>query len=168
MTAPRAKALREFARLGEVASREAGEAYLVNALAPFILCGRLRALLERSPFERRFIVCASAMEGQFARASKTSFHPHLNMAKAALNMLVRTGAADLKGSNIFLSAVDTGWITDENPHPKASRLRGRGFVPPLDCVDGAARLYDPIARGLNEPDEPLCGHFLKDYAPHPW
>ncbi len=155
-------------RLGEVDWREAGEAYLVNALAPFILCGRLRELMQRSPFERRFMICASAMEGQFGRTSKTAFHPHLNMAKAALNMLVRTSATDLREHGIFLNAVDTGWITDENPHPKASRLRQDGFVPPLDATDGAARLYDPIARGLSQDEEPLWGHFLKDYAPHPW
>lgn len=154
--------------LGEVDTLEAAENYLVNALAPFVLSGKLRPLLKKSPHPRRFIVHASAMEGNFSRFSKTSRHPHTNMGKAALNMLVRTSAADLRTDGIYTNAVDTGWITDENPFPKATRLRDGGFVPPLDSLDGAARLYDPIAIGLNEAAEPVFGHFIKDYAPHNW
>jgi NAD(P)-dependent dehydrogenase (short-subunit alcohol dehydrogenase family) len=156
------------ARLGEVETLEAVENYLVNALAPFIISGKLRPLLQKSPASRKFIVCASAMEGNFSRQAKTVFHPQTNMGKAALNMMVRTSAADLALENIYLSAVDTGWITDENPFPKATRMRGNGFVPPLDSIDGASRLYDPIARGLNEPQTPQHGLFLKNYAPYDW
>jgi NAD(P)-dependent dehydrogenase (short-subunit alcohol dehydrogenase family) len=43
----------------------------------------------------KFIVNVSAMEGKFYRY-KTPNHPHTNMGKAALNMLTRTSAADLK------------------------------------------------------------------------
>jgi NAD(P)-dependent dehydrogenase (short-subunit alcohol dehydrogenase family) len=156
-------------RLGEVGTLEALEVHLVNAVAPFVLCGRLRPLLARSPFLRRFVVNVSAMEGQFARNSKTPRHPHTNMAKAALNMLTRTSAADFAKDGIYMNSVDTGWVTDENPHPTKLRVRERdGFYTPLDVIDGAARVYDPIARGVTEPEEPLWGHFLKDYAPYPW
>eukprot|EP00603_Paraphysomonas_imperforata_P014112 CAMPEP_0114479842 /NCGR_PEP_ID=MMETSP0104-20121206/16802_1 /TAXON_ID=37642 ORGANISM="Paraphysomonas imperforata, Strain PA2" /NCGR_SAMPLE_ID=MMETSP0104 /ASSEMBLY_ACC=CAM_ASM_000202 /LENGTH=41 /DNA_ID= /DNA_START= /DNA_END= /DNA_ORIENTATION= len=41
------------------------------------------------------------------------------MAKAALNMMTRTAADDFRKSNIFMTAVDTGWINDENPLEKA-------------------------------------------------
>ena len=67
------------------------EVQLVNSVAPFVLNSRLKPLLMRSPFARRFIVNVSAMEGQFRR-HKTVFHPHTNMAKAALNMMTRTSA----------------------------------------------------------------------------
>ena len=155
------------AHLGEVAALEAAQCYVVGALAPFILTGELRALMTRSPHARRFVVQASAMEGNFSRASKTARHPHTNMTKAALNMLVRTAAPDLRRDGVYCNAVDTGWITDENPHPAADRARQNGWVPPLDAVDGAARLLDPIFAGLNA-CQPLCGHFLKDYRVHSW
>jgi NAD(P)-dependent dehydrogenase (short-subunit alcohol dehydrogenase family) len=141
---------------------------VVNFIAPFMLCAGLKPLLERSPFAQRFIVNVSAMEGQFTRASKGIRHPHTNAAKAALNMLTRTSGADYAKDRIYMTAVDTGWITDENPFPKATRLRQNGFVPPLDAIDGAARVYDPIASALNQNVSPHFGIFLKNYFPYPW
>jgi NAD(P)-dependent dehydrogenase (short-subunit alcohol dehydrogenase family) len=155
-------------RLHEVGTLEMLEVQLVNAVAPFVLASRLKPLFLRSPFARRFIVNVSAMEGQFSRGTKTARHPHTNMAKAALNMLTRTSAADYAADGIYMTSVDTGWITDEKPHPVAERVRGEGFFTPLDCADGVARVYDPVARGVNEPGEPFFGVFLKDYAPYPW
>lgn len=155
-------------RLHEVGTLEMLEVQLVNAVAPFVLASRLKPLFLRSPFARRFVVNVSAMEGQFTRPTKTTRHPHTNMAKAALNMLTRTAAADYAADGIYMTSVDTGWITDEKPHPGAERARTEGFFTPLDCIDGAARVYDPVARGVNEPDEPFFGVFLKDYAPYPW
>lgn len=158
------------AKLGDVDTLEALEVHLVNAVAPFVLCARLRPLLCRSPFPRRFVVNVSATEGQFGGGSKAPRHPHTNMAKAALNMLTRTSARELREEGIFLTSVDTGWVSDDSPLPKAERKREvEQFYPPLDALDGAARVYDPIARGINEPDaEPFWGVFLKDYTPHPW
>lgn len=155
-------------RLGEIGTWEMLETHLVNAVAPFVLCGRLRPLLLRSPFARRFIVNVSAMEGQFGRASKTARHPHTNMAKAALNMLTRTSAADYATGAIYMNSVDTGWITDEKPFARKQRHQESGFHTPLDVLDGAARVYDPVARGILDPAEPVFGQFLKDYAPHSW
>lgn len=156
-------------KLDEVPLVEMVETQLVGFIAPFILNSRLKPLLAGSPFARRFIVNVSAMEGQFNRRSKTAFHPHTNMAKAALNMMTRTSAADYAEAGIFMNSVDTGWVTDENPHPKHRRIREeQGFFAPLDVVDGMARVYDPVARGVTEPETPLFGHFLKDYAPYPW
>ncbi|WP_407569444.1 SDR family NAD(P)-dependent oxidoreductase [Deinococcus altitudinis] len=156
------------ALLSEVGTREMLEVQLVNASAPFMLCSGLRGLLLASPFERRFIVNVSAMEGQFARRSKTDRHPHTNMAKAALNMLTRTSGPDLAKSGIYMTSVDTGWVTNENPHPKAERMAGLGFVPPLDVIDGASRIYHPIVSGLLQQGRPLFGVFLKDYRPYAW
>ncbi|GEM46866.1 SDR family NAD(P)-dependent oxidoreductase [Deinococcus cellulosilyticus] len=151
----------------QVSPLEMLEVQLVSNVAPFMLVSQLRSLLRQSPFERKFIVNVSAMEGQFARESKTEFHPHTNMAKAALNMLTRTSGQDYARDGIFMTSVDTGWITEENPHPKKSRLREGGFVTPLDVIDGMARIYDPIVQGL-QTDPPLSGCFLKDYRPYPW
>jgi NAD(P)-dependent dehydrogenase (short-subunit alcohol dehydrogenase family) len=154
-------------RVEEVDARELLEVQLCNTTAPFILVSRLRASLAASPARRTYIVNVSAMEGQFGRGYKGPGHPHTNMAKAALNMLTRTSAAEmLESDGILMTSVDTGWITDERPHPTKMRLAGEGFHAPLDLVDGAARVYDPIVRG--EAGEDLHGCFLKDYEPAPW
>jgi NAD(P)-dependent dehydrogenase (short-subunit alcohol dehydrogenase family) len=155
-------------KLGEVSTVEALEVHLVNSVAPFMLCGQLRPLFLCSPFERRFIVNVSAMEGQFGRNNKTPNHPHTNMAKAALNMLTRTSAKEYAEHGIYMNSADTGWITDENPYDKREHIRETtGFFAPLDIVDGASRIYHPVVQGINE-EVPLYGHFLKDYAPYRW
>ena len=151
----------------EVDALEMLEVQLCNAVAPFVLIGRLRASMAASPARRKYVVNVSAMEGQFGRGYKGPGHPHTNMAKAALNMLTRTSAQEmLEQDRILMTAVDTGWITDERPHPLKARLHQEGFAAPLDLVDGAARVYDPIVRG--ELGEDLFGVFLKDYAPGAW
>jgi len=153
-------------RVEEVDPIELLEVQLCNVTAPFILVGRLRGALAASPARRTYIVNVSAMEGQFTRGYKGPGHPHTNMAKAALNMLTRTSAQELRTDGILMTSVDTGWITDERPLPTKLRLADAGFHAPLDLVDGAARVYDPIVRG--EAGEDLHGCFLKDYEPGPW
>ncbi|WP_030411789.1 SDR family NAD(P)-dependent oxidoreductase [Streptomyces sp. NRRL S-1448] len=154
-------------KVDEVDPVELLEVQLCNMTAPFLLVSRLRPALSASPARRKYVVNVSAMEGQFSRGYKGPGHPHTNMAKAALNMLTRTSAREmLETDGILMTAVDTGWITDERPHPEKMRLAEEGFHAPLDLVDGAARVYDPIVRG--EQGEDLHGCFLKDYAPSPW
>lgn len=151
----------------EVDPIELLEVQLCNMTAPFILVGRLRPAMAAAEARRKYVVNVSAMEGQFSRGYKGPGHPHTNMAKAALNMLTRTSAQEmLETDGILMTAVDTGWITDERPHPQKMRLAEDGFHAPLDLVDGAARVYDPVVRG--EAGEDLFGVFLKDYEPSPW
>lgn len=140
---------------------------LCNSVAPFILVNRLRPAMATAAARRKYVVNVSAMEGQFAgRRYKGAGHPHTNMAKAALNMLTRTSAEEMLTDGILMTAVDTGWITDERPHHTKMRLAEEGFHAPLDLVDGAARVYDPIVQG--EAGVDLYGCFLKDYRPAPW
>jgi NAD(P)-dependent dehydrogenase (short-subunit alcohol dehydrogenase family) len=153
-------------RVGELDAAEVLETQLVNALAPTLLCDRLLPLLLASPHPRRYVVNVTAVEGRFTVRNKTSGHPHTNMAKAALNMLTRTSGPELAEQGVYMCSVDTGWITDENPLPKKARMAGDGFRTPLDIVDGAARVYDPIVRG--ERGEPSAGVFLKDYREAAW
>ena len=153
--------------IGEISELELLEVQLCNQTAPFILISRLRPSLAASPARRTYVVNVSAMEGQFGRRYKGPGHPHTNMAKAALNMLTRTSAAEMLDTDgILMTAVDTGWITDERPHATKVRLAEEGFKAPLDLVDGAARVYDPIVRG--EAGEDVHGVFLKDYVASPW
>ncbi|MEU4264443.1 SDR family NAD(P)-dependent oxidoreductase [Streptomyces argenteolus] len=151
----------------EVEPIELLEVQLCNSTAPFILISRLRPAMARTTAKRAYVVNVSAMEGVFSRGYKGAGHPHTNMAKAALNMLTRTSAQEMfEKDGILMTAVDTGWITDERPHPDKIRLAEEGFHAPLDLIDGAARVYDPIVRG--EEGEELYGCFLKDYAPAGW
>ncbi|MBB6120815.1 SDR family oxidoreductase [Nocardiopsis algeriensis] len=154
-------------RVGEIDPVEMLEVQLCNVSAPFLLVDRLRPALAASSARRTYIVNVSAMEGVFGRGYKGPGHPHTNMAKAALNMLTRTSAQEmLETDGILMTSVDTGWITDERPHPDKERLAEAGFHAPLDLEDGAARVYDPIVRG--ERGEDVYGCFLKDYAPAAW
>lgn len=154
-------------RVDEVDPLEMLEVQLANTTAPFLLISKLRPSLAASGARRTYVVNVSAMEGVFNRGYKGPGHPHTNMAKAAVNMLTRTSAREMfETDRILMTSVDTGWITDERPHPTKVRLAEEGFHAPLDLVDGAARVYDPIVRG--EAGEDLFGVFLKDYAPGAW
>ncbi|AKU19301.1 SDR family NAD(P)-dependent oxidoreductase [Luteipulveratus mongoliensis] len=157
-------------KVEEVNPLELLEVQLCNSTAPFILVSRLRPAMRAAVqhgARRAYVVNVSAMEGQFSRRYKGAGHPHTNMAKAALNMLTRTSSEEMfESDRILMTAVDTGWITDERPHDEKLRLAAEGWHAPLDLVDGAARVYDPIVRG--EAGEDLYGCFVKDFKPSPW
>lgn len=155
-------------KLGEVETLEMIEVQLVNSVAPFVLCSRLSKIMRKENTGMKHIINVSAMEGKFHRFFKEDRHPHTNMAKAALNMMTHTSALDLAKDGIYMNAVDTGWVTDEDPAEISKKKEEmHDFQPPLDIVDGAARVMDPLLDGINT-GKHWCGKFLKDYQPIDW
>ncbi len=151
----------------EVEPRELFEVTLVNSIAPFLLINQLIPNLEQSDRSAAFIINVSAVEGQFHVDWKRPHHPHTNMAKAALNMITRTCAESLAARKIYMNSVDTGWITNEFPHPQSEKMSEEGWVRPLDEIDGASRILDPVFQGVGG-GVFLYGKFLKDYKIAPW
>jgi NAD(P)-dependent dehydrogenase (short-subunit alcohol dehydrogenase family) len=113
------------------------------------------------------------MEGRFYKYKQPT-HPHTNMAKAALNMMTRTSASDFAKAGIYMTAVDTGWINDEKPAAAAAAdASTHNFQTPIDEIDAAARVLDPIIAPLlrlakGEEAKPPYGVFLKDYDVCEW
>jgi len=155
-------------KLGDIETPEMLEVQLVNAVAPFVLCNRLANLMKHDNTGQKHIVNVTAVEGKFYRFKKSDRHPHTNMAKAALNMLTHTSAGDFAKYGIFMNAVDTGWVTDEDPIALSQFKQDvHDFQPPLDIVDGAARVCDPFFDGILT-GKHWVGKFLKDYFPIDW
>jgi NAD(P)-dependent dehydrogenase (short-subunit alcohol dehydrogenase family) len=155
-------------KLGQIPVTEMIEVQLVNAIAPFVLVNHLVGLMRKDYTGKKQIINVSAMEGKFHRFFKEDRHPHTNMAKAALNMMTHTSALDFAKDGIYMNAVDTGWVTDEDPAELSQKKQElHDFQPPLDIVDGAARVLDPLFDGINT-GKFWCGKFLKDYFPIDW
>ncbi len=155
-------------KLGQIPVTEMIEVQLVNAIAPFVLVNHLVGLMRKDYTGKKQIINVTAMEGKFHRFKKEDRHPHTNMAKAALNMMTHTSALDFAKDGIYMNAVDTGWVTDEDPAELSARKQElHDFQPPLDIVDGAARVLDPLFDGINT-GKYWCGKFLKDYFPIDW
>lgn len=153
--------------ISEVSTAELLEVHAVNTFVPFVLIQRLESLLLNSPHQDRYVVNVNAMEGQLNTHMKTPRHPHTNMAKAGMNMVTRTCGEPFARRGIYMNSVDTGWVTNEFPLQRTRKMENEGFEPPLDEIDGASRVLDPIFQGVGG-DEYVYGKFLKDYRETTW
>jgi NAD(P)-dependent dehydrogenase (short-subunit alcohol dehydrogenase family) len=147
-------------RDSEVSALELVEAQLINAVAPFLLTSRLKPLLQKNA--PSFVVNVTSQEGRFEQKRKSEFHPHTNMAKAALNIFTRTIADEYRRLGVYVNAVDPGWVSLQH-----SSQAPAGIAAPFDFEDAAARVLDPVIGYLA--DGTLhSGQLLKDFQPAPW
>lgn len=147
--------------MGNIQIEECVECMAINALAPFHLNQQLKSLLKNA--NGAYIINVSSMEGVFNWTNKSDRHPHTNMAKAALNMMTRTGAISYAKDKIYMVSVDTGWVTNEFPYGHNDFIHDA----PLDNIDGACRILDPIFEYYNHGIS-THGVFLKDYVIQQW
>ena len=158
--------------LDEIPFQEFTEVQIINAWTPYYLCVKLKPLMEKSPFPDRYIVNVSSVEGIFNHFKRTT-HPHTNMAKAALNMMTRTCGKYYKQSGIYMTGVDTGWVSPMNEFAHLldknnAKVFEKEYVNiPLDELDGAMRCIHPIIEGVMKKNF-IYGHLLKDYKMTNW
>ena len=153
--------------LEEISTQELLEVNLINHISPYMLLKALTPCMEKSTFKQRFVVNVTSSEGQFSYGNKTMFHPHTNMTKAALNMLTRTSAMEYEQKGIFMTSVDVGWVSTGVSEKRRKNQFERGMIPPLDAVDGAARIMYPIREGIVN-NTWLSGVLLKNYTITEW
>lgn len=155
-------------RLEEVSMLELIEVNLINQIAPYTLIKEFLPLLKASENQFKFIINVTSTEGMFSHLNKTIYHPHTNMTKAALNMLTRTSAKDFEKDNISMNSVDVGWVSTGAIEPLRKRQFEEGYVPPLDPVDGAARIFHPIIDTFKNNNISFSGCLLKDFKIENW
>ncbi|MEN0053128.1 MAG: SDR family oxidoreductase [Mucilaginibacter sp.] len=153
--------------LTEIGLEELLEVNLINQISPYRMIAGLKSLMINSPHAERFVINVTSSEGQFNYPYKTIFHPHTNMTKAALNMLTRTTAPDFIKDGIYMTGVDVGWISTGAVESKRALQFERLKIPPLDPLDGAMRIIQPITDVLAG-NKTLFGILLKDYKPAAW
>ncbi len=154
-------------KLEEIGLEELLEVNLINQISPYLMVSELKPLLESSTHAEKFIINVTSSEGQFKYPNKTVFHPHTNMTKAALNMMTRTSAEDFIDSQIYMNAVDVGWVSTGAHEEKRARLFENMQIPPLDSVDGAMRIIHPIL-AIKNGNKDLFGKLLKNHIEVDW
>ena len=158
--------------LDEIPLEEFIEVQIINAWTPYYLCAKLKPLMMKSPFPDKYIVNVTAVEGIFNHF-KRSTHVHTNMAKAALNMLTRTCGKYLEKCGIYMTCVDTGWVSHMNEMNKIidneekDKSEYEMATVPLDELDGAMRVLHPIIEGIKN-KKYFSGILLKDYVKSKW
>ena len=157
--------------IDEIPFQEFLEVQIINTWTPYYLCVKLKPLLEKSPFKDKYIVNVSSIEGIFNSIRRSSFHPHTNMAKAALNMMTKTCGSYYKKSKIYMTSVDTGWVSPMNNagvvFKKKDNFENEIKNLPLDEIDGAMRVLFPIIEGIVN-KKYLYGILLKNYTQVNW
>lgn len=131
-----------------ISQKELEEVHRINAIAPFIAVKIFLPLLQNSNNVVPYIIHVHAREGIFD-THKSEFHIHTNMAKASLHMFTKClkdcKYKTINNELIRIHGTNPAWFSvDEYYKDKCPWI-----VPPLDEVDGAARVLYPLFKELN-------------------
>jgi len=130
-------------KIEEISQQELEEVHRINAIAPFLLVKHMMPLLQKNEQFIPNIIHVHAKEGVFD-TNKGNIHIHTNMAKASLHMFTKClhdcKYKTLAGKNISIYGIDPGWISVDEYYKNNKPW----IVPPLDEVDGAARILFPL------------------------
>lgn len=132
-------------RLQDLEQKEIEEVLRVNAVAPTLLIQQMIPLMEFS--ESPYIINVHAKEGLFT-IDKSGNHIHTNMAKASLAMLTKcllsSKLKTIKGTPFSIHGCDPGWFSIDEYYEDHRPW----IIPPLDEIDGAARILYPLFKNL--------------------
>jgi NAD(P)-dependent dehydrogenase (short-subunit alcohol dehydrogenase family) len=116
-----------------------GDAFIAtlatNTLAPLRLAQALLPAISRSG--RKIIANQSSRMGSIADNGSGGFYAY-RASKAALNMVTKCLAEDLKGAGVIAVALHPGWVQTRMGGPNAP-------VTPEDCVAGQQRVLEGLS-----------------------
>ncbi len=121
---------------------EMEQVYRINTVAPTLVIQRLLPLMKEA--DNPYIINVHAREG-LLDVSKCSVHVHTNMAKVGLAMLTKCLKKDPAmvtndGTKFRIHGCDPGWLSIDEYYEENRPWT----VPPLDEIDGAARILYPV------------------------
>ena len=129
-------------KIGDYTQHEMEELFRINSVGPVLLTQALMPLLQKA--KKPYLINVHAKEGLFD-VCKTESHIHTNMSKASLAMFTRCMARARSRNKVSVHGCDPGWISiDEYDLGESPWI-----VPPLDEIDGAARILFPLWKNLN-------------------
>ena len=102
--------------LGDIDFADALRTYEVNALGALRVTTAVLPNLRRA--EGAKIISVTSGMGSIAENRSGSFYAY-RMSKAALNMMARTLAADLRGAGIASAVINPGWVRTDMGGPSA-------------------------------------------------
>ena len=85
----------------------------------------------------------------FSRGTKTDKHPHTNMAKAALNMLIKNLAIEMKRTHqgAVVVGLHPGTVDTDLSTPFQSNLPDGQVVPPAQAAGNLLAVIDSLEPG---------------------
>ncbi len=140
------------ATIDKIHKDEILEAVMINQLVPTLIVQKLLPIMTNP----KFVINVTANEGQFY-GKKTDKHVHVNMCKAAMNMMIRT-LSETDDSNLNVFCIDPGFVSGINSYSTF----------PLDMYDGASRVLHPIFSYYNDTPLDKKQVKLKNYISCKW
>lgn len=129
------------------------ECMAINQLVPTLIIKELKPKL----ISPKFIIHVTSLEGQF-NTNKTDKHPHTNMCKAAMNMLIKTLEND-PDKNLNIYSIDPGYVSGISESDKEFSV---------SLEDSASRVTFPIFMFFNNKKVEKSIIKIRNYKNYSW